>query len=158
MKTIQLTKGQVTIVDDVDYEFLSQWEWYAKRHRNCFRAARKLPGENGKQKTLYMYTAIAKRMGIDTKRIDHKDQNPLNNQRSNLRAATVSQNGHNRGAPSNSKTGVKGVSLHTTSGKYVAYISLHGKRYHLGSFNTVAEAKQVVVAKRAKLIGEFATA
>lgn len=28
-RTIPLTKGQVAIVDAADYEWLSQWNWYA---------------------------------------------------------------------------------------------------------------------------------
>ncbi len=102
-----------------------------------------------------MHTVIAKRMGIDTTQIDHIDQNPLNNQRSNLRAATVSQNGHNRGANKNSKTGVKGVSLHE-GGKYIAEIMVKGRKHKLGLFDTIAEAAIVVQRKREELVGEFA--
>ncbi len=83
MKTIQLTQGQVTLVDDIDYEYLNQWKWCAQRYPNGFRVVRTVPID-GKRKTLRMHTAVAKRMGFDSKLIDHKDQNPLNNQRSNL--------------------------------------------------------------------------
>ncbi len=105
-----------------------------------------------------MHTAVAERMGIDTKLIDHKDQTPLNNCRSNLRSATKSQNGHNCGPRSNSSTGVKGVSIDRTTGKYQAQIMLKGKQHHLGRFDTIPEAEQVVIAKRAELVGEFAAA
>ncbi len=94
-------------------------------------------------------------MGIDAKCIDHKDQNPLNNQRSNLRAATHSQNQHNRGAQKNSKTGVKGVSFDKTQGNYQTRIEIKGKQYCIGRFDTIAKAEAVVQQKREELVGEF---
>lgn len=156
MKKIKLTQGQVALVDDIDFEYLSQWKWCADRHRKCFRPLRKSPRVNGKRETIYIYTVIAERMGIDASRIDHKDQNPLNNQRKNLRAATHSQNLHNCGASKNSTTGVKGVWFHKARGKYVAEIRVEGKLYWLGRFDILAEAAVVVQKKREELVGEFA--
>ncbi len=155
MKTIKLTQGKVTLIDDIDYEYLNQFNWCAARCRNGFRAMRSLPID-GKWKTLFIYTVIAERMGIDTKLIDHKDGNPLNNQRSNLRSATNSQNLHNHGANSNNTTGVKGVCVFR--GKYRARIQVRCKQHHLGDFDTIAEAERVIVAKRIEMVGEFAAA
>ena len=95
-------------------------------------------------------------MGIDTTLIDHKDQNTLNNCRSNLRSATVSQNGHNRGAQLNNTTGVKGVYLCKQTGRYATRIEVMYKRYNLGRFDTLAEAAAVIKKKREELMGEFA--
>lgn len=156
MKKIQLTQGQVALIDDVDYEYLSQWKWYASWEHNGFRAIRKLPWVNNKRKTLRMHTAVAERMKIDSKKIDHRDQNPLNNQRSNLRSATASQNGHNRGPNKNNTTGVKGISFDKRSGRYQAQIQVEGKKYWLGYFNTLEEAAIVIQKKREELVGEFA--
>lgn len=157
MREIKLTQGKVALVDDVDYEYLSRWKWYAAWDYNCFRARRNEPKVNGRQKTIRMHRVVAERMGIDSKMIDHKDQNPLNNQRSNLRSATYSQSNHNRGAHSNSKTGVKGVYLRK-NGRYRARIMVKGKYHYLGDYDTIAEAEEVIIAKRKKLVGEFAAA
>jgi hypothetical protein len=154
MKKIELTQGQVALVDDCDYEYLMQWRWCASWMGKGFRVLRGVK-KDGKHKTTYIHTVIAERKGIDTTQIDHIDHNPLNNQRPNLRAATVSQNGHNRGANKNSRTGVKGVSFHKAKGKYEARIGFKGKHLYLGLFDTVEEAKKVVQKKRRELVGEF---
>jgi hypothetical protein len=31
MKEIQLTQGKVALVDDDDFDYLSQWKWYAHK-------------------------------------------------------------------------------------------------------------------------------
>ena len=41
---------------------------------------------------------------------------------------------------SDNTSGVKGVSFHKRSGKYMAYITLAGKRHYLGLFGTIEEA------------------
>ncbi len=51
----------------------------------------------------------------------------------------------------NNKTGVHGVSFNKTTGRYVAKVQFEKKKYHVGYFDTVAEAEQALIAKRAKL-------
>jgi hypothetical protein len=155
MKELELTQGQVALVDDIDYDYLSQWKWCAAWEYNGFRATRGVYLPNGKHTTLRIHTVIAERMGIDPKLIDHKDQNPLNNCRSNLRAATGTQNQHNRGAQKNSGTGVKGVCFVKKAGKYMAQIRDKGNQYYLGCFDTIPEAASVVQKKREELAEEF---
>jgi hypothetical protein len=55
-------------------------------------------------------------------KIDHMDGNPLNNQKSNLRISTDSQNVQNRGASKNSTSKYVGVSFHKTNKKWTANI------------------------------------
>lgn len=45
-----------------------------------------------------------------------------------------------QGKRANNTSGVKGVSFHKRSGKYMAYITLAGKRHYLGLFGTIEEA------------------
>jgi hypothetical protein len=40
MKELELTQGQVALVDDIDYDYLSQWKWCAAWEYNGFRATR----------------------------------------------------------------------------------------------------------------------
>lgn len=64
--------------------------------------------------------------------IDHIDGNPANNVFTNLRSVTQKENScnkvmHRRGA-------IPGVSFNTKSGKWISYVSIKGKRKHLGLF------------------------
>ena len=68
--------------------------------------------------------------------IDHINRDKLDNRIINLRSVTQQENCFNRG-------GVKGYSLYKKTNQYVAYITAHGKRIHLGLFNTEEEAKNV---------------
>lgn len=67
-----------------------------------------------------------------------------------LRLTTRKQNMENqRRAHKNSKSGVRGVS--PLKGRWAANVRHHGRQIYLGSFDTIAEAQAVVVAKRLEL-------
>lgn len=84
--------------------------------------------------------------------IDHTCHNPSCILPDHLRATTHKQNQENRaGAIRTSKSGVRGVTLHKQSGRWVANIGHNGALIYLGMFGTVAEAEAVVVAKRLEL-------
>ena len=72
--------------------------------------------------------------------VDHKDLDPSNNRKENLRAATSIQNMWNKGKNSTNTSGVKGV-FKTKGGKFSAQIKTKGKRTYLGCFFTIEEAK-----------------
>lgn len=72
--------------------------------------------------------------------IDHIDQNKMNNRIENLRAATRSENQHNRSTNSNNSSGYPGVSFDKNTNKHKAYININSKQIYLGIFNTAEEA------------------
>lgn len=78
--------------------------------------------------------------------VDHKDRDKGNNRWANLRLASRSQNNMNQGRRSNNRSGSKGVCQRSDTGRWLAYISAHGKTVRLGSFATKAEA---IAARRA---------
>lgn len=148
MKEIQLTQGKVALVDDEDYENLNKWKWYAiKNHRNYY-AVRYI---NKDKKTIFMHKEILK--GIIC---DHRDRNGLNNQKENLRIATLQQNNMNRRGCDNSSSNYKGVTWDKNAKKWRPSIQINKKTIHLGSFALEVEAAKVYNRAALKYHGEFA--
>ena len=87
--------------------------------------------------------------------LDHKDGIKSNNQISNLRLATHSQNNHNKPAQANSLTGFSGVHLCKVTGRYRALIGVDRKRVHLGYFDTLEEATAAYSKASSETLGEF---
>ena len=92
--------------------------------------------------------------GFLPKEIDHKDGNRSNNQISNLRAATSSENKAN--ALSRRDDGVKGVYWNADRNKWAAYIRENGKKVFLGRFDQQAEAHQAYKTAAVRIYGDFA--
>lgn len=143
MKHIQLTKGQVAIVDDRDYTRVSKWSWYYDRY-----AKRNHWDKNNKKYVgWYMHSFImGTPKGMDT---DHINGNKLDNRRSNLRILTRSQNKASSSLQySNNTTGYKGVHFDKSRDKYMAFIRVNGKMHNLGRFNNKEDA--IAIRKEAE--------
>lgn len=118
MKKIPLTKGQVALVDDEDYEMVSRYKWYTQDINKTLYAQRMIVTKGtGKRVTMFMHRLIMNTpQGMDT---DHIDRNGLNNQKSNLRICTRTQNLLNRGMLKSNTSGYKGVYLDIFLDKFV---------------------------------------
>lgn len=153
MKEITLSQDKVALVDDEDFEYLSQWKWSAyKAKNNKFYAHRKEFGN----KTVIMHRLIMKAKGREVQ-IDHINNNGLDNRRCNLRLATNSQNGFNKKVRRDSGTGIKGAFYvgQNREKPYVARITINGKRKHLGYFYTAQQAGEAYKNAARELQGEF---
>lgn len=133
MKQIPLTRGKSALVDDADFEWLSQWKWHLG---GCGYARRQQRQPDGKQKTILMHREICPQY----KMIDHRDGDGINNQRDNLREATQAQNNMNRRSTAGSSSRFKGVYLDTKSGKWRAKISVNNIEKNIGYFSCEVDA------------------
>lgn len=138
MKEIQLTQGEVALVDDCDFDYLNQWKWCVKKDRNTCYALRGIKSR-GKYTTLYMHRAVAEKLGFKQS-VDHINRNGLDNRRSNLRDSSNKQNQENTGLSKVNKPGVTGVYWHKQQQKWAASIGHNGKRIHLGYFDKLEDA------------------
>lgn len=138
MKTIALSRGLVAMVDDEDFARLSRWKWNADSHGYANNSSAK-----GK---LYLHTAITGR-----KWVDHKDGNPLNNCRDNLRPATRRQNCANSRKADNKSSVYKGVTKHSC-GKWQLVVD-HKYR---GLYASELEAARDYDILAVEAFGEFA--
>ena len=87
--------------------------------------------------------------------IDHIDNNPQNNNISNLRWATDSQNNQNKSMMTNNTSGVKGVCWSKASNKWMSRINIDGIAIHLGVFTDIEDAKQARILKANALFGVY---
>jgi len=161
MKLIPLTQGLFAKVDDSDFEWLSQWRWYASRSRNNFYARREVMGANGEEH-VEMHRAI---LGLPkSRKCDHRNGNGLDNQRHNLRECSNTENCRNRRIGKNNSSGFKGVSIvrgrkgaPLLSGKiWKAMIMADRKYIYLGVFISAEEAAKAYDRAALKHHGEFA--
>jgi hypothetical protein len=167
MKEIKLTKGYVALVDDEDFERVSQFKWYPKvEHKEGvikrIYANRSVQEKIGAWTSQAMHTFIVglgrrgKEIGID-----HKDHNGLNNQRYNLRVATKTQNMRNMTKRAASSSDFKGVEF--TKRKILlahpwrARITVAHNKIHLGYFSCPLEAACAYDMAAVKYFGEFAS-
>lgn len=155
-RTIPLTQGQVTVVDAGDYDWLTQWKWFAQwnaKAKRFYVLRNLLPDSSGKAGAISMHRQILNAAkGV---LVDHRDMDTLNNRRSNLRIATRLQNIHNRSAQANNRSGLKGVQLRADSGKWRARINVNGRVTSLGEFDNASDAHAAYCKKAQELHGEF---
>lgn len=133
MKQIELTQGQVSLVDDADYIWLNQWKWYAVNFRGHFYAAREEKGRH-----LYMSREILGLRQGDKRQADHINHNTLDNHRVNLRICTHQENTRNQKAYRGSSSQFRGVLWFNNSWK--ASIKTNEKSKYLGSFSNERDA------------------
>lgn len=88
--------------------------------------------------------------------VDHRDRNPLNNRRSNLRFASASQNAANRRKNTHSSRFL-GVTWDKTRRKWRAQILDNGKYRNLGRFTDEKLAARAYDDAAREVFGEFAT-
>ena len=163
MKKIKLTQDQWALVDDEDYEMLTEHKWYANRDKDKFYVMRNSPTDsNGKQKTIFMHREITN--APKGKVVDHINGNPLDNRRENLRVCTNQENTMNRRKHRNNKSGYKGVCymkkkkymISEHSKPWLAQIGHNQKNIFLGMYKAKEEAARAYDRKAVELFGEFA--
>lgn len=90
--------------------------------------------------------------------VDHIDGNPRNNNATNLRQATRSQNMINRKTQKNNKAGRVGVDYMPNGGVWRAQIHKDGKKIYLGTFGTIIDAVAERMRAERELHGEYSRA
>jgi len=147
-KKILITRGQIVIVDEQDYQELSQYRWYLI---DGF-AARTIKKDN-KRTTIYMHRVIMDApIGISVYHINH---NKLDNQRENLRLVKGSARMHRRPSVKHSSK-YRGVYWCKDKRKWIAEIKVYKKQIRLGRFEVEKDAAVAYDEAARKYYGSLA--
>lgn len=156
MREIKLSKGYTALVDDEDYDLVSQHKWYPviSSRRTYAQTSVSLP--NGKYTSLSMHRVI---LGITDRKVwvDHEDHEGLNNQKYNLRQCNASKNiGNSRKCLRPTTSRFKGVVWNKQRSNWLAQITVSKKTHYLGSFACEDTAARVYDSAALLHFGEFA--
>jgi hypothetical protein len=154
---IPLTRGQVAIVDAEDFEWLSQYKWFAswqKSARNYYANTytEEIVSYGRKIESMHRLIMKAKKGEI----VDHINGNGLDNRKENLRIVSKRENAINCKMNKANTSGVMGVTFDKNRNKWRAFVIIHKKIKNLGRFETFEEAVQARKDAEKLYYGEFA--
>lgn len=156
MREIALTNGGFALVDDADFDWLSQYKWSRKVYAPTRIYAIRQEGtwKYGTKRMVRMHRQI---LGLPCGRypeVDHRNLNGLDNQRHNIRICTRPQNLANRRIQPNNTSGYKGVFCRK-EGVHRWYAKV-GEIYGGRMFRTAEEAARRYDEMALQYYGEFA--
>ncbi len=150
---VPLTRGYEAVIDAEDVNIVSGVLWHVTPGRRTAYAFGRVKIDGVLVRTSIHRLIASPSDGFV---VDHIDGNGLNNRRSNLRLATISQNAHNTTMErANNSSGVKGVYWHKKCAKWYARISKDSKRISLGFFDNIEDASACYLNAVKEFHGEF---
>jgi hypothetical protein len=164
MKRISLTRELFALVDDADFDWISQWKWYAAKNHNTWYAERSQRTRAADGSFVFVHFLMHRViLGVASGvKVDHEDRYGLNNQRGNLRPATTSQNAMNRVRRRGGSSRFKGVTWRPRQRQWEAAIRCGSvgeggsERRYLGLFRNEEDAARAYDTAAAASFGEFA--
>lgn len=151
----------MALVDDSDYDYLMQWEWFAFKPRNYHYAEAKI---DGKLQSMHRFI-MQPPPGV---MVDHRNGVGLDNRRENLRLCNMSQNGANRTKRCDVTSEYLGVIKEqrrkkNADGSFHEWITYRSelrsgdKAVYIGSYKIEEEAAMAYDITALKYHGEFAS-
>ncbi len=158
MKLIPLKHGKFAMVDDENFDELNKYKWYCSKRTKRANTEYAVRGVwLGKDKSMGKELMHRKILSITDRKIhaDHIDHNGLNNQKSNLRTCTATENLRNKLSVKNGSSKYKGVYHHKKRNYWVSAIVVNKKSIQK-IFQTELEAALHYNIMALKYFKEFA--
>ena len=137
MAIIKLTKGFSCVVDDADFEQLSQHRWCVMGPVNGgYYAIRRVQN---------VIVSMARFLtgALKGQVVDHINGDSLDNRRSNLRLLRQGDNIRNAKLSKRNKSGATGVCWNAKKGHFVVSTYLNGRSRYIGSAHDVETGRQM---------------
>lgn len=150
MKRLALANSRKrAVIDDCDFDWAIRHNWRLSTRGYAYRTVHQR-GKKPEYKMLFLHAVI---LGTKPGYVgDHKNRDRLDNRRTNLRFATLSQNSANR--TNKNRTGYRGVQRHTTGWR--VQIRAKGHRCSIYGFKTPEDAARKYNELAQVAYGEFA--
>lgn len=134
MKEITLASGNTAVVDDDDFEMLSEFKWSETKpgHRRSTYARTNVKDADGKYYTERMHRIVMRLKRGDGLVVDHINGNGLDNRKMNLRVVTPSENAVNVAISRGNSSGYKGVSFRKNRSVWLSEIRKNYKTAYRG--------------------------
>ena len=133
-----------------DYDLIKDYCWYENITQDGYHAleTRDWKNDNDIIRMCWLFGC---------KGYDHIDRNPLNNQKANLRPATIIENARNHSLSKRNTSGVIGVGYYKPGDKWRAYICNQDKKYiSLGYYKNKEDAIKARLVAEREIYQEFA--
>jgi len=157
MRTIPLTQGREAIVDDADYEWISQWKWcfLETLNGNGYAVRSRKRGETPRLIRMHrVILGIVEQPGVV---VDHANQDGLDNSRENLRKCDSHQNNQNKRKTTSDKSSIyKGVHWSKQKAAWLACIVVNGKKKTIGHYLLEKDAALAYNKAAETYFGDFA--
>lgn len=140
MKKILLSNGFYALIDDEDFELVSNWKWFAHKSRNTYYAVSTNKQAVKMHRVILGLPRLNDITGHKGTVVDHIDGNGLNNQRNNIRVVTNAENVRKSVLYATNTSGLKGVHFETRTSLWHARGVINGKRTELYCGNDFFEA------------------
>jgi hypothetical protein len=155
VKIIPLTQGKFALVDDEDFTRISIYKWQAHKSGSTWRVKRgDYDPATQNSKNIWLSRFI---LGV-SEFVDHRNGDPFDNQKHNLRLAGKS--GNQRGFRKKSlgkSSRFRGVFWNTQAGAWHARLTIENRAVHCGYFYSEKNAALAYDAAAKKYFGEFAS-
>ena len=143
-----LSDGEKFYFDKEDYDKIKRYYWRKNDSGYLIGGYR--------EGNVRIHRVIMNLMDVSEPFVDHKDRNPLNNRKENLRLCNDAENAFNNSLRSDNTSGFTGVSYNKCMNKWETYICIGGNLIKGGYYKNIEEAVRVRLNLEKEHFGEFA--